>query len=467
MYRFSSGDIIFSQNQIAEQVWRIIEGEVALHHAETTTFLHAGEMMGLLSYLKNIPFEGTLIAHSDVIVEPVSISEIERLLNHIPVAYSSLPKPAPQDANPVNMGILQPLLEDDTINDILVNGPDNVFVERGGILYKTDVTFNNDAEVLTIAQNILKALGRDIDTKRPIMDARLLDGSRVNIIAPPLAVDGTNISIRKFARKEITLDDMCKNENVNFEIAEFLKVVGRCRLNIIISGGTGSGKTTLLNAISHHIAPDERVVTIEDAAELRLQQDHIVRLETRAHHAGMSAHESVSIRDLVKNALRMRPDRIIVGEVRGAEAFDMMQAMNSGHEGSLTTIHANHPRDALSRLENMIGMADFQIPIKSLRYQIASALHLIVQISRMRDGTRRITYISEVVGLEGDTITMQDLFTYKIEGEDSKGHVVGKFKWSGIIPRFVRRIDYYGETARLENALGIKLPRAAVKVSHM
>jgi pilus assembly protein CpaF len=294
---------------------------------------------------------------------------------------------------------------------------------------------------------------------RPLVDARLLDGSRVNIIAPPLAVDGTSISIRKFSKKLVTLDLMAQNNNISQQVCEFLKVVGRCRLNVVISGGTGSGKTTLLNAISQYIDPTERVVTIEDAAELKLQQPHVVRLETRPHHIGMRADEDVSMRDLVKNALRMRPDRIIVGEVRGPEAFDMLQAMNSGHEGSLTTIHANHPRDALSRMENMISMADLQIPMKSLRYQIASALHVVVQISRMRDGQRRITYISEIVGMEGDVITMHDLFSYKPEGEDAKGKLVGVFKWSGIVPRFLKRIEYYGEVGRLEGALGVKFPK--------
>jgi pilus assembly protein CpaF len=246
---------------------------------------------------------------------------------------------------------------------------------------------------------------------------------------------------------------------VSVALAEFLKIAGHCRLNVVISGGTGSGKTTLLNALSRHIDNRERIVTIEDAAELQLQQPHVIRLETRPYTVGMKAGEEVSMRDLVKNALRMRPDRILVGEVRGPEAFDMMQAMNTGHEGSLTTVHANHPRDALSRLENMISMADLQIPIKSLRYQIASALHLIIQISRMRDGYRRVTYVTEVVGMEGDVITMHDLFSFVPTGEDSKGMIVGDYKWSGIMPRFVRRVAYYGEIARLEQALGIKLPK--------
>jgi pilus assembly protein CpaF len=360
----------------------------------------------------------------------------------------------------IDMGAIQSLIDDESINDILVNGPKRIFVEKQGILQQTDITFNDDMEVFEVAENIVKAIGRKIDHKRPLMDARLLDGSRVNIIAPPLAVDGTTISIRKFSKKDITLDVMRERDNLSLQLAEFLKVVGKCRLNVVISGGTGSGKTTLLNAISQHINQDERIVTIEDAAELRLQQPHVVRLETKPHHPGMKLEDSVSIRDLVKNALRMRPDRIIVGEIRGPEAFDMMQAMNSGHEGSLTTIHANHPRDALSRLENMVSMADLQIPMKSLRYQMAAALHVIVQISRMRDGQRRITFVSEVVGMEGDMITMHDLFTYKIDGEDANGKIQGKFKWSGIVPRFVKRVEYYGETERLEASLGVKFPKA-------
>lgn len=354
---------------------------------------------------------------------------------------------------------IKPLLEDDTINDILINGPSNVYVERAGLLERTDVVFPTDSEVLVLAEKIVKAVGRKIDKKRPLVDARLADGSRVNIIAPPLAVDGTTISIRKFSKKRITLDTMSEAGNVSVALSEFLKIAGRCRLNIVISGGTGSGKTTLLNAISRFIDERERIVTIEDAAELQLQQPHVIRLETRPFHVGMKPGEEVSMRDLVKNALRMRPDRILVGEVRGPEAFDMMQAMNTGHEGSLTTVHANHPRDALSRLENMISMADLQIPIKSLRYQIASALHLIVQISRMRDGFRRVTYVTEVVGMEGDMVTMHDLFNFVQTGEDEKGRILGEYKWTGIMPRFVKRVSYYGEIKRLEAALGIKLPK--------
>jgi pilus assembly protein CpaF len=249
---------------------------------------------------------------------------------------------------------------------------------------------------------------------------------------------------------------MKEQQNISEAVAEFLKACGFCKVNVIISGGTGSGKTTLLNAISRHIDESERIVTIEDTAELQLQQPHVIRLETKPFSAGNFHFEEVTIRDLVRNSLRMRPDRIIVGEVRGAEAFDMMQAMNTGHEGSLTTIHANHPRDALSRLENMMSMANLSLGVKSIRYQVASAVHLIVQISRMRDGHRRITYISEIVGMEGDLITMHDLFTFVRRGENEKGQIMGDFKWSGIMPRFLARAAYYGQQERISNALGVK-----------
>lgn len=377
--------------------------------------------------------------------------------NQLQGSYFSLTKELEKNLN--NLGPITPLMQDDSINDVLINGANEIYVERNGVLEKTNITFPSDNDVFKIAENIVKAIGRRIDNNRPLVDARLLDGSRVNIIAPPLAVDGTTISIRKFSKRKITLDMMKKNKNISNGLGEFLKVAGRSRLNMIISGGTGAGKTTLLNAVSQHIDTTERIVTIEDAAELQLQQPHVVRLETQPFHVGMERGQEVTMRDLVKNALRMRPDRIIVGEVRGAEAFDMFQAMNTGHEGSLTTVHANHPRDTLSRLENMISMADLNIPAKSLRYQIASALHIIVQISRMRDGQRRVTFVSEIVGIEGDMITMHDLFNFVPSGEDQNGKIIGDFKWSGIMPRFLRRIAYYGEQKRLEEAFGVKLPK--------
>lgn len=358
-----------------------------------------------------------------------------------------------------DFGPIKPLLEDESINDILINAPDSIYVERAGKLERTDITFQNDEEVMKIAEKIVKSLGREIDEKRPLVDARLYDGSRVNIIAPPLAVDAPSISIRKFAKKKITLDTMVESDNMSEQLAEFLKVIGKCRLNVIISGGTGSGKTTMLNAISRYIDHSERIVTIEDAAELQLQQPHVVRLETRPVSVNVDPREAVTMRDLVKNSLRMRPDRIIVGEVRGEEVFDMMQAMNTGHEGSLTTIHANHPRDAISRMENMIGMADIGMPIKAIRQQISSAVNIVVQVSRMRDGHRRTTFITEIVGMESETITMQDLFQFVPEGEDETGKLYGSFKWSGIMPRFLRRVAYYGEEDRLSQALGVRLPK--------
>lgn len=362
-------------------------------------------------------------------------------------------------AHPVDLGPIMPLMNDPTVTDILVNGTQSVYVERKGKLEQTDISFPDDQTVFDLAMNIANAVGRDIDSGKPLVDARLADGSRVNVVAPPLAVDGTMISIRKFADKRVTLDMMAEQGNISPQMAAFLKACGKCRLNMVISGGTGSGKTTLLNAISAFIEPTERVVTVEDAAELQLQQPHVVRLETKPYSASSFTNEEVTIRDLVRNALRMRPDRIIVGEVRGAEAFDMMQAMNTGHEGSLTTVHSNHPRDAMARIENMITMANLHIPAKTIRAQISSALHLVVQVSRMRDGIRRVTHISEVTGLESDVISMQDLFQFVPKGVDGNENIIGEFQWMHIVPRFIRRLAYWGEAENLANILGIRLPK--------
>ena len=342
----------------------------------------------------------------------------------------------------LGLGPLEPLLGDDTVNDIMVNGPKQVYVERRGKLERTEVEFRDDDHVLQIATRIVSLVGRRIDEKTPLVDARLLDGSRVNIIIPPLAIDGPSISIRKFAKLAITLDVMVAQANVSAAMATVLKVAARSRLNILISGGTGSGKTTLLNAMSQMIDVAERVVTIEDAAELQLQQPHVVRLETRP--ANLEGEGEITMRELVKNALRMRPDRIILGEVRGAEAVDMLQAMNTGHDGSLGTVHANNPREALTRLENMVGLAGINLPAKAVRTQIASALDLIVQVSRMRDGMRRIVAVTEVVGMEGDIITTQDLFTFEFEGEDADGRLRGTFKSTGLRPNFAPKADYFG-----------------------
>jgi pilus assembly protein CpaF len=324
-------------------------------------------------------------------------------------------------------------------------------VERKGKLELTDITFRDNSHVMSVATRIVTQVGRRIDESSPLVDARLLDGSRVNIIVPPLAIDGPSISIRKYSKKSITLDVMARQANVSAAMAAVLKIAARSRLNILISGGTGSGKTTLLNAMSQMIDPTERIVTIEDAAELQLQQPHVVRLETRPPN--LEGRGEISMRDLLKNALRMRPDRIILGEIRSSEALDMLQAMNTGHDGSLSTIHANRPREALTRLENLVGMAGIQLPAKAVRQQIAAAVHLILQISRMRDGVRRVTSVTEIVGMEGDVITTQDLFTYQYEGELPDGRLKGTFNSSGLRPHFITRAEYYGLDQALVEAM--------------
>jgi len=345
-------------------------------------------------------------------------------------------------ADMLGLGPLEPLIADETVTDIMVNGPKQVYVERRGKLELTDVQFRDDQHLMNVATKIVTRVGRRIDEARPLVDARLPGGSRVNIIIPPLALDGASVSIRKFSKKSITLDTMAAGGSISPAMATILKIASRCRLNILISGGTGSGKTTLLNALSRMIDGAERTVTIEDAAELQLQQPHVVRLETRT--ANLEGTGEINMRDLLKNALRMRPDRIIIGECRGEEALDMLQAMNTGHDGSMSTIHANSPREALTRLENMIGMAGINLPSRAVRTQIASAIHMICQVNRMRDGQRRVTHLMEVVGMEGDIITTQELFTYQFQGEGSDGKLRGNFQSSGIRPAFLPRAEYFG-----------------------
>ena len=351
----------------------------------------------------------------------------------------------------LGLGPLESLLADEAVTDIMVNGPKQVYVERKGKLELTDVRFRDNQHVQNIATRIVTRVGRRVDESSPLADARLADGSRVNIIIPPLAIDGPSISIRKFSKKSITLDRMVETRNISAQMATVLKIAARCRLNILISGGTGSGKTTLLNAMSRMIDTGERVVTIEDAAELQLQQPHVVRLETRPPN--LEGEGEVTMRDLVKNALRMRPDRIILGEIRGAEALDMLQAMNTGHDGSMCTIHANRPREALTRLENMVGMSGVNLPSKAVRTQIAAAVNMIVQISRMRDGVRRITNVMEVVGMEGDVITTQELFSFKYEGENQDGMLQGTFVSGGMRPHFLQRAEYFGLDRALLEAM--------------
>ena len=352
----------------------------------------------------------------------------------------------------LGLGPLEPLLADEAITDIMVNGANQVYVEKGGKLVLTEVKFRDDAHVLNVSRRIVSQVGRRVDETTPLVDARLKDGSRVNIIIPPLAIDGPTISIRKFAKKRITLDVMSRQGNISEAMATLLKIAARSRLNILISGGTGSGKTTLLNAMSQMIDQGERVVTIEDAAELQLQQPHVVRLETRP--ANLEGQGDITMRDLVKNALRMRPDRIILGEVRGSEAVDMLQAMNTGHDGSLGTVHANRPREALTRIENMVGLAGINLPAKAVRTQIAAALDMVVQIARMRDGTRRITHVTEVIGMEGDIITTQDLFIFEFEGESTEGEIRGTYKSTGLRPHFAIKAAYFGLERKLMEVIG-------------
>jgi len=351
----------------------------------------------------------------------------------------------------LGLGPLEPLLADDSITDIMVNGPRHVFVERKGKIEATNVTFRDNQHLMNIATRIVSQVGRRIDESMPLCDARLADGSRINIIVPPLAIDGPSISIRKFAKRRITLDAMAALGSLTPNLATVIKVAGRCRLNVIISGGTGSGKTTLLNAMSQLIDPAERIVTIEDAAELQLDHLDLVRLESRPPN--IEGGGEITIRDLLRNSLRMRPDRIIIGEVRGAEAVDMLQAMNTGHDGSLSTIHANNPREALTRIENMVGLAGVNLSPRSVRMQIAAALDMIVQVTRMRDGVRRVTNVVEVMGMEGDVITLQDLFTFEYEGESAEGRLIGKFVPSGLRPHCLTKAQYFGLDRSLLEAL--------------
>lgn len=341
----------------------------------------------------------------------------------------------------LGLGPLEQLIADDAITDIMVNGPYQVYIEKNGKLVLSDVKFRDNQHVLNICTRIVTKVGRRVDESSPICDARLLDGSRVNIIIPPLAIDGASISIRKFSKQKITFDMMIGG-SMSEEMATVLRIAGRVRLNTVVSGGTGSGKTTLLNALSSMIGEDERTITIEDAAELQLVQPHVVRLETRP--ANLEGKGAIDQQALVKNCLRMRPERIILGEIRGGEALDMLSAMNTGHDGSMGTLHANTPREAISRLENMCAMSGTKLPNDAVRKQIAAAVNMIVQISRMRDGGRRLQKITEITGMEGDVVTMQDLFSYEYVGEDENGKLIGEWKKHGVRPHFTSRAQYYG-----------------------
>lgn len=349
-------------------------------------------------------------------------------------------------------GPLEPLLARDDITDIMVNGADTVYIEVGGRIQRADIRFQDNAQLMNICQRIVSQVGRHVDEASPICDARLLDGSRVNVIVPPLAVDGPTLTIRKFRKEKLTLEDLVRFNSITPEGAEILKIISRVRCNVLISGGTGSGKTTLLNCLTRFIDDDQRIVTCEDAAELQLQKPHVVRLETRPPN--LEGEGETTMRDLVKNCLRMRPDRIIVGEVRGSEAFDLLQAMNTGHDGSMGTVHANSPREALSRLEAMINGAGYTLPDRVVREMIANSIDVVIQSARLRDGRRIITHVTEVVGMENDVITTQDILVFDIEGEDANGRILGHLHGTGIgRPRFWDRARYYNEEARLARAL--------------
>jgi pilus assembly protein CpaF len=355
----------------------------------------------------------------------------------------------------VGLGPLEPLLQDDEVTDILVNGPYDIYVERHGKLEKTSARFRDGQHVVNVSQRIASAVGRRVDEASPMVDARLADGSRVNIVLSPLVLNGGTISIRKFAKQNITLDTMVRQGNLSAQMAQFLDIAARCRVNILISGGTGSGKTTLLNAVSRHIDSTERIITIEDAVELRLQQPHVVQLESRPPN--IEGAGAIAQRELVRNALRMRPDRIIVGEVRGTEAFDMLQAMNTGHDGSMSTIHANTPRDALFRLENMVLMAAANLPLRALRAQISSAINIMVQIERMRDGIRRVERICEISGMEGEVVSTRDIFTFQYKGEGRDGYLEGTFEPSKLRPDLAAKAAQYGLEKQLLESVGIHL----------
>lgn len=393
---------------------------------------------------------------------PDLLTEVERFLSQltakslVQVNYREQQHIANEIVNDmVGLGPLEVLINDESITDIMINSPTSVFVERMGKMVPTDLTFRSDTHVMQIAQRIANQVGRRVDESSPMVDARLKDGSRVNVIIPPLALEGVCISIRKFSKKSISLDKMAAQGNISESMLNFLKIASRCRLNIIVAGGTGAGKTTLLNALSQLIDPAERIVTIEDSAELKLQQPHVVRLESRP--SNIEGEGEVSIRDLLKNSLRMRPDRIVVGECRGGEAFDMLQAMNTGHDGSMSTLHANTASDTLSRMENMVLMAGHNLPNDVVRRYIADAVDLVVHISRMRDGVRRVGQITEVREvMDGGQIDSRDIFHFDYEGMGEDGKIIGGFKSSGHEPFFMEKVRYYNLEKEMKEILGIQ-----------
>ena len=422
-------------NQRSESFYEV-KGQIfgALIEAIDLTQLAKLEPIAAREEIRDIVIE--IITIKNVVM---SIAEQEELLDDI--------------CNDVlGYGPLEPLLARDDIADIMVNGANTVYIEVKGKIQQTGIRFRDNQQLHNICQRIVSQIGRRVDESSPICDARLPDGSRVNVIVPPLSIDGPALTIRKFKKDKLKLEDLVRFGSLSQQGAELLRIIGRCRVNTLISGGTGSGKTTLLNCLTANIDNDERIITCEDAAELQLQQPHVVRLETRPPN--LEGEGQVTMRDLVRNCLRMRPERIIVGEVRGPEAFDLLQAMNTGHDGSMGTLHANSPREALSRLESMITMGGFALPPRTIREMVVSSIDVIIQASRMRDGSRRITHVTEVIGMEGDVVTTQDLFVFDYLGEDANGNMLGRHRSTGIgQPRFWDRAKYYGEQNKLAAAL--------------
>ena len=380
-----------------------------------------------------------------------AVEEIARFrnLDLTPVELQQIGKECADDM--LGFGPLEELLERDDIADIMINGPDVTYIEVGGKIERTNVNFRDNQHLTTICQRIVGAIGRRVDEASPICDARLADGSRVNVIIPPLAVDGSCMTIRKFKKDKLTLENLLEFGSMSPSCAKLIMAIGRCRVNVLVSGGTGSGKTTMLNCLTRYIEAGERVITCEDACELQLQQPHVVRLETRPPN--LEGVGEITMRDLVKNCLRMRPERIIVGEVRGPEAFDLLQAMNTGHDGSMGTVHANNPREAISRMENMIAMGGLNLPTVAVREQIASAVNVIIQVQRLRDGSRKTTHVTEITGMEGEVVTMQDLFTLDVLGEDEEGKLITKQKSSGLRPKFFDLARQYGVADMVMDAM--------------
>ena len=428
-----------------EQVTKVIDRSEEYYATKTTIFNALIDTIDL-GQLAQLDQESAREEIRDIIVEIISIKNVVMSISEQELLLDDI-------CNDVlGYGPLEPLLARDDIADIMVNGADLCYIEVAGKIERTNVRFRDNAQLMNICQRIVSQVGRRVDESSPICDARLLDGSRVNVIAPPLSIDGPALTIRKFKKDKLKLSDLVGFNSISEAGAEILRIIGHSRCNVLISGGTGSGKTTLLNCLTAFIEPGERVITCEDSAELQLQQPHVVRLETRPPNIEGSGE--ITMRDLVKNCLRMRPERIIVGEVRGPEAFDLLQAMNTGHDGSMGTLHANTPREALSRVESMITMGGFQLPAKTIREMIVGSIDVIVQASRLRDGSRRIMCITEVMGLEGDTIVLQDLLKFEIDGEDDSGKVKGSHRGTGIgRPRFWERAQYYNLERDLATAL--------------